>query len=81
MKIKISNIEKTLFEASDVAKVDIPGITGSFQIQKDHAKLADLLKNEGVINIIHLDKSEKLFPFTKGGFITVEDNNISIMLM
>lgn len=63
--------------SGQVELIQLPGITGSFEILKNHAPMVATLK-EGKIKII--DENKKVqFIDIKGGTLQVENNNVLIL--
>ena len=79
MKIEILTPEKKLF-SGEAYGVQMPGLTGSFEVLEKHAPMVSALGN-GVVKIL-LDKSGKnnnVYTI-KGGFIEVLDNKVTVLL-
>jgi F-type H+-transporting ATPase subunit epsilon len=79
MQIEILTPEKKLF-AGDIYGVQLPGVSGSFEVLDKHAPLVSALGN-GVVKIL-LDKSGKNNnSYTiKGGFVEVFNNKVTVLL-
>jgi F-type H+-transporting ATPase subunit epsilon len=79
MQIEILTPEKKLF-VGDIYGVQLPGVSGSFEVLDKHAPLVSALTN-GVVKIL-LDKSGKNNnAYTiKGGFVEVFNNKVTVLL-
>ena len=76
MNLEILTPEKKLF-SSDVYGVQLPGISGKFEILEKHAPLVSALGG-GVVKVL-IDKTQtQLFTIT-GGFAEVLDNKITVL--
>lgn len=76
MQLEIITPEMSLY-SGQVELIQLPGITGSFEILKNHAPMVATLK-EGKIKII--DENKKVqFIDIKGGTLQVENNNVLIL--
>lgn len=74
LHVKIVSPESVLFE-SDVEKVGVPGISGSFEIYKDHAPIISSLTGGKVVC-----DGNKFSVDIKGGFVEMSDNKASICI-
>jgi F-type H+-transporting ATPase subunit epsilon len=78
MNLEILTPEKKLF-SGQVYGVQMPGISGSFEVLEKHAPLISALK-EGSIKVLK-DKQNTLSMFTiKGGFVEVLNNNVTVLV-
>jgi F-type H+-transporting ATPase subunit epsilon len=79
MQIEILTPERKLF-SGDAYGVQLPGVSGSFEVLEKHAPLVSALGN-GVVKIL-LDKSGKNNNAysIKSGFIEVMDNKVTVLL-
>ena len=76
MKLEIITPEKTLYEG-EVSLVQLPGISGSFEILKNHAPLISVLQ-AGRIKIKEENKEEQFFE-VNGGVVEVLQNKILVL--
>lgn len=78
MNLEILTPEKKIF-SGDVYGVQLPGITGSFEVLDKHAPLVSALKN-GRLKILK-DKNNHLAYFDiQSGFVEVINNNVSVLV-
>lgn len=78
MNLEILTPEKKLF-SGHVYGVQMPGISGSFEVLEKHAPLISALK-EGAIKVLK-DKQSTLSTFSiKGGFVEVLNNNVTVLV-
>lgn len=78
MIIEILTPEKKLF-SGDAYGVQMPGLTGSFEVLEKHAPLISALK-EGVIKVLR-DKQNEAARFSiQGGFVEVLDNKVTVLV-
>ena len=78
MNLEILTPEKKLF-SGHVYGVQMPGISGSFEVLEKHAPLISALK-EGAIKVLK-DKQNTLSTFSiKGGFVEVLNNNVTVLV-
>lgn len=79
MHIEILTPERKLF-SGDAYGVQLPGVSGSFEVLERHAPLVSALGN-GIVKIL-LDKSGKNNNAysIKSGFIEVMDNKVTVLL-
>ena len=78
MNLEILTPEKKLF-SDDVFGVQLPGISGSFEVLDQHAPMIGALK-EGRIKVLK-DKNNHLAYFdTQRGFVEVLANNVTVWL-
>ena len=78
MNLEILTPEKKIF-SGHVYGVQMPGISGSFEVLEKHAPLISALK-EGSIKVLK-DKQNTLSTFSiKGGFVEVLNNNVTVLV-
>jgi F-type H+-transporting ATPase subunit epsilon len=79
MHLEILSPEKKLY-AGDVYGVQLPGISGSFEILEKHAPMVSALRN-GTMKVL-LDKSgTKINRFSiTGGFMEVLQNKVTVLV-
>jgi F-type H+-transporting ATPase subunit epsilon len=78
MNLEILTPEKKLF-SGDVYGVQLPGVTGSFEILDRHAPLVGALK-AGKLKILK-DKNNHLAFFNiQSGFVEVINNNVTVLV-
>lgn len=78
MKIEILTPEKKLF-SGEAYGVQMPGLTGSFEVLEKHAPLISALK-AGTIKVLR-DKQQDLALFSiQGGFVEVLDNRVTVLV-
>ena len=73
MYLDIVSPEATLF-SSEIDSVSLPGISGEFQLLKDHAAIVSLLK-EGTIKIHTHTQSHLAFDTLHSEVVTHPDND------
>ncbi len=76
MKLEIITPDKKLFEG-EVNLVQLPGVTGSFEILKNHTALISTLK-KGKIKIENEQKQTEFFE-VNGGVVEVLNNKIVVL--
>ena len=78
MQIEILTPEKKIY-AGDVYGIQLPGVSGSFEVLDRHAPLVSALKS-GVLKIL-LDNKGKTSSYNiTGGFIEVLNNKATVLL-
>ncbi|MEY3351303.1 MAG: synthase subunit epsilon [Bacteroidota bacterium] len=78
MHIEILTPEKKLF-AGNAYGIQLPGISGSFEVLDKHAPLVSAL-GKGNVKIL-LDKSGKSNNYSiSGGFVEVLNNSVSVLV-
>ena len=78
MQIEILTPEKKLF-AGDVYGVQLPGVSGSFEVLEKHAPMVSALR-AGSVKIL-LDRNGKNSAYNiTGGFIEVIDNKVTLLV-
>jgi F-type H+-transporting ATPase subunit epsilon len=75
MTLNILTPDKLVYEGT-VTAVTVPGVSGSFQILKDHAPIISTLADGDII--IKVNNQEKTIGI-KGGVVEVLDNRIIIL--
>ncbi|GAB1404740.1 MAG: ATP synthase F1 subunit epsilon [Lentimicrobiaceae bacterium] len=76
MKLDIIVPEKTLY-SGNVHLVQLPGVSGSFEILDNHAPMIAALK-EGTIRIVDLQRNTQYVKIT-GGILKVKQNEVIIL--
>lgn len=76
MNLEILTPEKKLF-SSDVYGVQLPGITGKFEVLEKHAPMVSAL-GSGEVKVL-VDKSQTLKFSITGGFAEVFDNKVTVL--
>jgi F-type H+-transporting ATPase subunit epsilon len=64
--------------SGDVLGVQLPGLTGSFEVLNNHAPLVSALK-AGKLKVL-VDKSKNQFFEIEGGFVEVLNNKVTVMV-
>ncbi len=77
MNLEILTPEKKLFSGS-VYGVQLPGISGLFEVLDKHAPLVSALK-AGTLKVL-TDKTNTISFKIKGGFAEVINNNVSVLV-
>ena len=78
MNLEILTPEKKLFNG-EVYGVQMPGISGSFEVLENHAPLVSALKS-GRLKVIK-DKQNHLAHFDiQGGFVEVLGNKVTVLV-
>jgi len=78
MIIEILTPEKKLF-SGDAYGVQMPGLTGSFEVLEKHAPLISALKH-GTIKVLR-DKQNEIARFSiQGGFVEVLNNRVTVLV-
>jgi F-type H+-transporting ATPase subunit epsilon len=78
MKIEILTPEKKLF-SGEAYGVQMPGLTGSFEVLEKHAPLISALK-AGTVKVID-GKQQDLARFSiQGGFVEVLNNQVTVLV-
>ena len=78
MNLEILTPEKKLF-SGDVYGVQLPGITGSFEVLEKHAPLVSALKS-GRLKILKDKNNHLAFFDIRSGFVEVVNNNVSVLV-
>lgn len=77
MTLEILTPEKKLF-SGDVYGVQLPGITGLFEILDKHAPIVSAL-GKGKIKVL-IDKNSANYFSIQGGFVEVLDNRATVLV-
>jgi F-type H+-transporting ATPase subunit epsilon len=78
MKIEILTPEKKLY-SGDAYGVQMPGLTGSFEVLEKHAPLISALK-AGIVKVVG-NKQQDLAKFSiQGGFVEVLNNQVTVLV-
>ena len=78
MNLEILTPEKKLF-SGDVYGIQLPGVTGSFEVLEKHAPLVSALKS-GRVKVLK-DKSNPLAFFDiQAGFVEVISNKVTVLV-
>jgi F-type H+-transporting ATPase subunit epsilon len=64
--------------SGEVIGVQLPGLTGSFEVLNNHAPLVSALK-AGKLKVL-VDKSQNQFFEIEGGFVEVLNNKVTVMV-
>lgn len=75
LQLIIVSPEKELFNG-EVENVTLPGMIGSFTILPQHAPIVSSLK-AGTLSFVTMDGEEHMQEIN-GGFIEMNDNNVSV---
>jgi F-type H+-transporting ATPase subunit epsilon len=78
MNLEILTPEKKVF-SGDVYGVQLPGITGSFEVLEKHAPLVSALK-AGRLKILKDKNNHLAFFDIQSGFVEVINNNVSVLV-
>ena len=78
MNLEILTPEKKLY-SGEVYGVQMPGISGSFEVMEKHAPLVSALK-AGRLKVLK-DKQNQIVNFDiKGGFVEVLNNKVTVLV-
>jgi F-type H+-transporting ATPase subunit epsilon len=77
MNLEILTPERKLF-SDDVYGIQLPGISGSFEVLDKHAPLISALKS-GRIKVL-TDKTHATFFEIKSGFVEVISNRVTVLV-
>jgi F-type H+-transporting ATPase subunit epsilon len=77
MNLEILTPEKKLF-SGEVYGVQLPGVSGSFEVLDKHAPLISALKS-GRIKVLN-DRNHNSFFEIRSGFVEVADNRIIVLV-
>lgn len=77
MIVEILTPEKKIF-SGDVLGVQLPGITGSFEVLSNHAPIVSALK-AGKLKILK-DKTTAVSYTIQSGFVEVLDNKATVLI-
>ena len=78
MNLEILTPEKKLF-SDDVFGVQLPGVTGLFEVLDKHAPLISALKN-GRIKVLKDKNNHLAFFDIQSGFVEVISNNVTVLV-
>jgi F-type H+-transporting ATPase subunit epsilon len=78
MNLEILTPEKKVF-SGDVYGVQLPGITGSFEVLEKHAPLVSALKS-GRLKVLKDKNNHLAFFDIQSGFVEVINNNVSVLV-
>ena len=78
MNLEILTPEKKLF-SGDVYGVQMPGISGSFEVLDRHAPLISALK-AGKVRVLSGNNQELASYQVQGGFVEVLNNRVTVLL-
>jgi F-type H+-transporting ATPase subunit epsilon len=77
MNLVVLTPEKEIFNGN-ITSVKVPGISGQFEILKNHANIVSAL-SEGDVRIIKENGESKSFKIAKG-FVEVLKNEVSLLV-
>jgi F-type H+-transporting ATPase subunit epsilon len=77
MNLEILTPERKLF-SDEVFGVQLPGVTGSFEILNKHAPLISALKS-GRIKVLN-DKTHTTYFEIRSGFVEVLNNRVTVLV-
>jgi F-type H+-transporting ATPase subunit epsilon len=77
MTLEILTPEKKIF-SGEVYGIQLPGISGSFEVLDKHAPIVSALK-EGQLKVLK-DKTNSTFYTIKSGFVEVLNNNAVVLV-
>jgi len=77
MNLEILTPEKKLF-SDEVYGVQLPGVSGSFEVLDKHAPLVSALKS-GKIKVLN-DRNNTSFFEIKSGFVEVINNRVTVLV-
>lgn len=78
MNLEILTPEKKLY-SGNVYGVQLPGITGSFEVLEKHAPLVSALK-AGRLKVLKDRSNDVSFFDIQGGFVEVINNNVTVLV-
>jgi len=78
MTLEILTPEKKLF-SGEVYGVQMPGISGSFEVLDKHAPLVSALK-AGRLKVLRDKKAHPAFFDIQGGFVEVLNNKVTVLV-
>ena len=80
MQINILTPDGKIF-SGDVYGVQMPGVTGSFEVLQNHAPMIAALK-DGTLKILRekLNGGPESFYNIQGGFVEVLDNKVTVLV-
>jgi F-type H+-transporting ATPase subunit epsilon len=77
MNLEILTPEKKLF-SDEVYGIQLPGVSGSFEVLDKHAPLVSALKS-GRIKVLH-DKTHSSLFEVRSGFVEVMANHVTVLV-
>ncbi|WP_315820606.1 ATP synthase F1 subunit epsilon [Paraflavitalea speifideaquila] len=78
MNLEILTPERKLF-SGDVYGVQLPGITGLFEVLNMHAPLVSALK-AGRLKVLKDKSNDQVFYDIQSGFVEVLDNKVTVLV-
>ena len=78
MNLEILTPEKKLF-SGDVYGIQLPGVTGLFEVLEKHAPLVSALKS-GRLKILKDKNNHVSFFDIQSGFVEVINNNVTVLV-
>lgn len=78
MNLEILTPEKKMF-SGDVFGVQLPGVTGLFEVLNNHAPLVSALKN-GRLKVLKDKNNHLAFFDIQGGFVEVIHNKVTVLV-
>jgi F-type H+-transporting ATPase subunit epsilon len=78
MTLEILTPERKLF-SGNVYGVQMPGISGSFEVLDKHAPLVSALK-AGRLKVLHDKQNNTAFYDIQGGFVEVLNNKVTVLV-
>jgi F-type H+-transporting ATPase subunit epsilon len=78
MNLEILTPEKKMF-SGDVYGVQLPGVTGLFEVLNNHAPLVSALKN-GRLKVLKDKNNHLAFFDIQGGFVEVIHNKVTVLV-
>ena len=78
MNLEILTPEKKLF-SGDVYGVQLPGVSGLFEVMEKHAPLVSALK-AGRVKVLKDNKSHLAYFTIQGGFVEVIHNKVTVLV-
>ncbi|MER3499699.1 MAG: ATP synthase F1 subunit epsilon [Chitinophagaceae bacterium] len=78
MNLEILTPERKLF-SGDVYGVQMPGISGSFEVLEKHAPLVSALK-AGRLKVLKDNKNHFVYFNIQGGFVEVLNNKVTVLV-
>jgi F-type H+-transporting ATPase subunit epsilon len=78
MNLEILTPERKLF-SDDVYGVQLPGITGLFEVLDKHAPMVSALK-AGKLKVLKDNKHHNVFFEIQGGFVEVMNNKVTVLV-
>ena len=77
MELEILTPERKIY-SGEVYGIQLPGITGSFEILEKHAPLVSAL-GKGAMKVL-VDKSSNTLYEVSGGFVEVLNNKVTVLV-